>query len=46
MTRKTFEEFRIEQTDEFQIKLRFLTLTNRSFRKLSDYKEKTKQGKW
>ena len=32
MTRKTFEEFRIEQTDEFQRKLRFLTLANRSFK--------------
>ena len=32
MTRTTFEEFRIEQTDEFQRKLRFLTLANRSFK--------------
>ena len=30
MTRKTFEEFRIEQTEEFERKLGFLTLTNRS----------------
>ena len=43
MTRKALEEFRIEKTEEVERKLRFLTLTNRSFRIPSDYNEKKKQ---
>ena len=45
MTRKALEEFRIEKTEEVERKLRFLTLTNRSFRIPSDYNEKKKSKK-
>ena len=43
MTRKALEEFRIEKTEEVERKLRFLTLTNRSFRIPSNYNEKKKK---
>ena len=39
MTRKALEKFKIEKTEELERKLRFLTVINRSFRKLSDYEE-------
>ena len=45
MTRKALEEFRIEKTEEVERKLRFLTLTNRSFRIPSNYNEKKRSNK-
>ena len=45
MTRKALEEFRIEKTEEVERKLRFLTLTNRSFRIPSNYNEERRSKK-
>ena len=39
MIRKVLEEFWAEKTEELERELRFLTIKNRSFRNLSDYKE-------
>ena len=44
MTRKELEELKIEKAEELEGKLRFLTVTNKSFRKLVDYdEEKTRK---
>ena len=39
MIRKVLEEFKTEKAEELEWKLRFLTLINRSFKKLSEYEE-------
>ena len=39
MIRKVLEEFKTEKAEELEWKLRFLTLLNRSFKKLSEYEE-------
>ena len=45
MTRRVLEEFKIEKTEELERKLRFLTVKNRSFKKLSDYEEEKEARK-
>ena len=45
MTKKALEEFKTEKAEELERKLRFLTVINRSFRKLSGYEEEKEAGK-
>ena len=46
MIRKVLDEFKTEKAEELKWRLKSLTLTSRSFQKLSDYKEEKKQEKW
>ena len=45
MIRKVLYEFKTEKTEVLKWKSRFLTLTNRSFKKLRDYEEEKEAGK-
>ena len=45
MIRNVLDEFKTENTEELKLELRFLTLTNRSFKKLSDYEEEKEAKK-
>ena len=42
---KVLDEFKTEKTEELKCKLIFLTLTSRSFKKLSDYEEEREARK-
>lgn len=45
MTKKVLREFKTEKTEELEWELRFLTLTDRSFKKLSNYEEEKEARK-
>ena len=45
MIRKVLYEFKTEKTEVLKLKSRFLTLTNRSFKKLRDYEEEKEARK-
>ena len=45
MTKKVLREFKAEKTEELEWELRFLTLTDRSFKKLSNYEEEKEARK-
>ena len=45
MMRNVLDEFKTENTEDLKLELRFLTLTNRSFKKLSDYEEEKEAKK-
>lgn len=45
MTKKVLREFKTEKTEELEWELRFLTLTDRSFKKISNYEEEKEARK-
>ena len=45
MMRNVLDEFKTENTEDLKLELRFLTLINRSFKKLSDYEEEKEAKK-
>ena len=45
MTKKVLREFKAEKTEELEWELRFLTLTDRSFKKPSNYEEEKEARK-
>lgn len=45
VTKKVLREFKTEKTEELEWELRFLTLTDRSFKKLSNYEEEKEARK-
>ena len=45
MTRKALVEFKIRKREELERKLRFLTVTNKSFKKLVGYEEEKEARK-
>ena len=45
MTKKVLREFKAEKTEELEWELRFLTLTDRSFKKPNNYEEEKEARK-
>ena len=46
IVREILDEFKTEKIEKWKWKLRFLILTNRCFKKLSDHEEEKEQEKW